>query len=203
MPRKLKPQKVDTVEHKGMTIPIMLNRNNNTFFAEVGGAGIVHAESVRECIQRVQSCAPQAFDIEWRPIIRIYYEPGGSRHYPAGHDCELRLMFDRCEMGRVRGTRADDLVERPHVKDVRGKEAREARRNNRDYFAYTCVDWIDLDYSDELWNGLRALHDTLRRADGDLKRLLAKKNRKLLPKTLAAMAKGGITAMALPSPAKR
>lgn len=72
MPRELKPQKVDQVEDSqtGYIVPIMLDRNSLTFFAEFNGEG-TKAASAAEVRVWVEKAIKEARDFVWEGVIEV------------------------------------------------------------------------------------------------------------------------------------
>ena len=77
MARLLKPQQVGEVkdEKSGMTLTLYLNRNDNTFFFEIGGEQI-EKPTFTEVKIAAQQALKGAMSLVWMPVIHV---KGGQR----------------------------------------------------------------------------------------------------------------------------
>ena len=180
MTRMLKPKPVATVRDGKLDaeIEIMLDRNDLTFFFEVGGEREKFADAdaakraAREALKRVGS-------LEWEPVIMVNHDvqrggwcPGhrdGERRLP--REAKMEISFKRCERTRVDGKWR--LV-RPHVEDVDAGDDRVAERRAANHGErYVDHGQEVLPYSEAAWHALHAIVGSLHEANDKLAQLLA------------------------------
>jgi len=189
MVRQLKPYKVDTVVHNesGLKADVMLDRNDNTFFAKL--MGDTYEDETAAGVKGKLWEAMGAWEPpKWRQIILVEFEGNeysGWRHddYPNG--CELRFSFDRREVStKASGTEMyrPFLPRGPKFGEEEPNDWEiEYRKRNEDWHYWQSSGRTIMDYDDVVWRTLcelkartdqltKRLHDLM---DGDSKKLMA------------------------------
>ena len=180
MPRVLKPVKVDSVHHDrlGVRVDIMLDRNNNTFFAEYTTI-TVRAKSADECKREAWKLIESQAVLEFRKIIQI------NRLQPFCRDGSafVGMEFSRHDIAPSSGY-PNHWVERHWVEE--GEEmpkdwkiwisdysgckpgSTEPGFNRQTNTAHACC----VPYSKEAWIALEALEANIRRACAQLDEMM-------------------------------
>lgn len=197
MPRKLKPQKVDTVQGRhGISVDVMLDRNQLDFFARLDREE-VRAPSAEECKARALTMIANWRAPEWKGVIRVWVQGGNTRcggyperrgRYPERRgrlDERMGLCFERFE--RAKSPSGGDIW-RPHVREVEERQndlrelgvegvhpytrRRETGDDVSDHLGSLDDGEVEVPYSDELWDALKMAQEPIARLRLQLGRLI-------------------------------
>ncbi len=186
MARQLKPYKVDEIRSpNGYTkAPVMFDRNSKRFFIEAVPGDTdsrVWSDTLDDVKRRGTAALADAQKYEWTPLIVISVSEHWKRD-PESRDASLVFSFRRFERS-PHPVRGDGFVERPHSLDVTDAKG---RVENRDIEPCSVSGKIGpaiakdddalLPYSQEVWDGLVAIQDTINDARVRLEQLLKRKD---------------------------
>lgn len=192
MARQLKPQKVDYVgdSKTGQHVDIMLDRNENTFFAKVGDERVTD-NTANGCKEKARKLLQTLRDFDWKPYIWVqppeekergsYW--GGGRNAVSKMETKLVFQFWRAEIAQrpdgnwverqfldENGLADDDsrdLAEQ-HLKD-RAESNRSDRTSGDDIHNHwpqheKTYGTIKLPYNPAIWAALMAVKDRIEQA---------------------------------------
>ena len=157
MPRKKKPQKVDTVRGQGYEIDIMLDRDTLEFFANLPGDEVITSKEARSIKSQTLAWLSNNITFDWHPIIAV----DETRPFMESNTSPTR-GFVGFSLSRFYWTRRQDGR-------VFKKEWNYGNKSNLDGASLWYAIEIDdngfpvhdsthyMPYSDELWEGLLGL----------------------------------------------
>ncbi len=187
MARKLKPQKVKTLEHGGflpIQVDIMLDRNTLDFFFDTDGSinGRKRAESIEEIIPLAREYMKMLAVIEWEPVIEVWHETrygqasyyGEAKREDAKPDrCDVELSFERYERGKYNG---EWKVKRKHLLDVDPDDGFEMNQREQNKGTWYGGHGTVIPYSDAAWATLHAIVQGVHDLNAKLEALLGDEN---------------------------
>lgn len=162
MARKLKPQKVSEVKHRGsgVVVPIHLDRNELDFFADFGGQRF-RAGAAKELRRELWLIIDESIRLEWHPVIEVKaLRPFATRSDGfVGFETERFLWARRHDgtLARIGWSQKDVADKYRHAKTMpaRVKMQEEFDPPYRDDQARVAT--VYLPYTDDLWVGLQEL----------------------------------------------
>lgn len=162
MARKLKPQKVGEVKHRGsgVVVPIYLDRNELDFFADFGGQRFRESKA-KELRRKLWLTIDESIRLEWHPVIEVRaLRPFATRSTGfVGFEADRFLWARRLDgsLARVEWRDKDVVDKYRYAKTLTAqiKMQEEFAPPYRDSQARVAT--VYLPYTPDLWAGLQEL----------------------------------------------
>lgn len=183
MSRSLKPSKAEHYfdSKTRQAIDLMLDRNENTFFAVVQHEKLT-APAIHELRQKVKAALAKLAPVKWERVLELSVSQGhrggyGNSEHIESHEAELSVEFKRFEIGK---TSTGVNLKRPFPEDEHEMWRKDIESVNPLMHSSTDYDVENahrIPYTDAVWTALTGVKDTLEAAYKKLEPLFDPKDR--------------------------